>query len=479
MMAGSISTRFPRPDRRTLFLGLRPAQVALFSATVLAIALAALSRAAMPTRLSLLAGGLVAGVVGALPVDGMPAYRWILLRAVHHLRRHRRQQSFRARPLAPRVRGSLHLPGQANALRVLDTKNSIAVIHDPHRRRITAVAKIDGPAHLLQNSDQQIRRVVEYGRMIAGLCHGGRVARAQIVERTLPDSGDGLVTWANKRNVDPASAAGSIYNELLQRAAPASARHETLFGLSLSLDAVSRDAKKYGGGLAGAVAVLEAETRAFQFSFAAAGVGGVWLAAPQLASTLRLAFDPAAAQAVDRAGLKLDLSAAGPMAIEADWEHLRTDSSFHRVYVVAEWPRVSATPSFLSPLLLKPGVRRTFSLVVQPIPIARALRDARRDKVERLTDRATRSRIGQLETEQDRQIDADVARREADLAAGHGDVRWIGLLVVSADDLDGLNDACNELENAASQALLDMRKVVGQQAEAFLAASLPFGMGLE
>ena len=99
--------------------------------------------------------------------------------------------------------------------------------------------------------------------------------------------------------------------------------------------------------------------------------------------------------------------------------------------------------------------------------------------MERLTDRAMRDRIGQLETEQDRQIDADVSRRETDLAAGHGDVRWIGLLVVSADDLDGLNDACNELENAASQALLDVRKVVGQQAEAFLAASLPFGMGLE
>jgi hypothetical protein len=116
---------------------------------------------------------------------------------------------------------------------------------------------------------------------------------------------------------------------------------------------------------------------------------------------------------------------------------------------------------------------------MQPIPVARALRDARRDRVERVTDRATRKRIGQLETEEDRQVDSDVAQRERDLAAGHGDVRWVGLLVVSADTEDLLDDACGQIEVAASQALLDLRALVGQQAEGFLAAALPFGTGLE
>jgi hypothetical protein len=117
-------------------------------------------------------------------------------------------------------------------------------------------------------------------------------------------------------------------------------------------------------------------------------------------------------------------------------------------------------------------------LVLQPIAIGKALRDARRDQVERVTDRATRAKIGQLETEQDRQLDADVAQREKDLAAGHGDVRWIGLLAVSADDEQSLDDACTEMEIAASQALLDLRRLVGQQVEGFLAAALPFGVGL-
>jgi hypothetical protein len=361
---------------------------------------------------------------------------------------------------------------------VLDTSSSIAAVHDPRRRRLTAVARIEGPAHLLQNSDEQDRRVTAYGRLIAGLCQGNRIARAQVLERTLPDPGDGLSDWARQRNLDATTPAGAIYQDLLQHAAPAAARHETLFGFSLDLDAVAREVRKHGGGMAGAIAVLESEVRAFQMSFAAAGVAGCWLNAPELAMSLRVAFDPAASRATRAAQAGLAPAAAGPLAIDADWDHLRTDSSFHRVYVVSEWPRVRATPGFLSPLLLKPGVRRTFSLVLQPIAIGKALRDARRDQVERVTDRATRAKIGQLETEQDRQLDADVAQREKDLAAGHGDVRWIGLLAVSADDEQSLDDACTEMEIAASQALLDLRRLVGQQVEGFLAAALPFGVGL-
>jgi hypothetical protein len=129
-------------------------------------------------------------------------------------------------------------------------------------------------------------------------------------------------------------------------------------------------------------------------------------------------------------------------------------------------------------LLLKPGVRRTFSLVLQPIPVAKALRDARRHQVDRITERATRSKVGRLETEEDRQLDADVAEREKDLAAGHGDMRWIGLLAVSADDENKLDEACTEIEIAAARAFVDLRRLVGQQLDGFLAATMPFGSGL-
>jgi hypothetical protein len=384
----NLATRFPRPESNAILLGLRPIQVALVAAGVVTLTLTAVAQAPLTAKVGgMTAAGLFVAVAFAR-AEGLLMYRWLGLRGAYLWR----PRSFRSQVMQPREYERLDLPGEN--MRLLSWNSSIGVIHDRRRRRLIAVARIEGPAHLLQNSDEQDRRVTAYGRMIAGLCQGARIARAQILERTLPDPGDEVGEWARMRNVDPTTPAGAIYTELLDRAAPAAARHETLFAFAVNLDAVTREVRKQGGGIAGAVAVLESEARAFQTSFATAGVRGSWLNVEDLAMSLRLAFDPAIVQ-----GSKtLAAADAGPLATDAEWDLLRTDSSFHRVYVISEWPRVRTTPSFLSPLLLRPGIRRTFTLILQPIPMAKALRDARRHRVERVTDRATRARIGQLET---------------------------------------------------------------------------------
>jgi hypothetical protein len=472
-MSTSLATRFPRPDRSAVLLGLRPIQVVLVLAAVLIVTLALINQLEPVAMVSCLALASSCIAVAFLRAEEVPLHRWLALRFAHLLRK----KSFRADVLAPREHGRLQLPGEGGVLRMLTTNSGIGLVHDPRRRRLIAVAKIEGPAHLLQNSDEQDRRVTAYGQLIAGLCQSNRIARAQILERTLPDPGDELTAWAKQRHVDPSTSAGAIYTDLLKQAAPAAARHETLFSFAINLDAVSREVRKHGGGILGATAVLESEARAFQTALAAAGVAGVWLSAKELAMSLRVAFDPAATRTIPSSAA-MEAADAGPLAVDESWDQLRTDSSLHRVYVVTEWPRVRAAPSFLGPLLLRPGIRRTFSLVLQPIPMAKALRDARRHQVERVTDRMTRSRIGQLETEEDRQLDADVAQRERDLAAGHGDVRWLGLVVVSGDTEEALDDACMEIEIAATQSFIDVRRLVGQQLDGFMAAALPFGIGL-
>jgi hypothetical protein len=472
-----MSTRFPRPEQNAVLLGLRPVQVALLLAAIGVLTLSFVVQMAALTRLGGVVGSTLCLLVAFGRAEELPTYRWLILRGIHTWRSMFGRQSYRAPVVEPRQHGRLQLPGEGGTLRIVTSPSGLGIVHDPRRRRLVAVARIEGPAHLLQNADEQDRRVAAYGRLIAGLCQGNRIARAQVLERTLPDAADELGQWAKARKLDPTTAAGEIYADLLAQAAPTAAKHETLFSFAVNLDAVSREVRKNGGGLVGATAVLESEARAFQTSLAAAGVAGAWLGAGDLAASLRTAFDPAATRTLPNPD-ELDAADAGPLAVDVSWDRLRTDSSFHRVYVVTEWPRIRATPSFLSPLLLKPGIRRTFTLVLEPIPMAKALRDARRHRVERVSDRTTRSRIGQLETEEDRQLDADVAQRERDLAAGHGDVRWLGLLVVSADNEDALDDACMEIEIAATQALLDLRRLVGQQLEGFIAAALPFGVGL-
>lgn len=290
----TLSTRFPRPESNAILLGLRPIQVALVTACVVTVTLTVVTQTALAFKAVSLTLAATFLAVAFVRAEGMPMYRWLVLR-VRYLWAPR---SFRSRVMRPREHSRIELPGEN--MRLLSWNTAIGVVHDKRRRRLIAVARIEGPAHLLQNSDEQERRVTAYGRMIAGLCKGNRIARAQILERTLPDPGDEVGEWAKKRNVDPATPAGAIYTELLERAAPAAARHETLFAFAVNLDAVSREVRKHGGGITGAVAVLESEARAFQTSLAAAGVTGAWLPAEELAMSVRLAFDPAAVRSPER-----------------------------------------------------------------------------------------------------------------------------------------------------------------------------------
>ena len=143
-----------------------------------------------------------------------------------------------------------------------------------------------------------------------------------------------------------------------------------------------------------------------------------------------------------------------------------------------EWPRSEVHAGFLQPLLLARGARRALSLIAEPLPPAKALKDIRRAKVEYVADAAQRGRMGQLEDEATRAEAADLVRREQELVAGHGDLRFVGLLTVSAPTLDELAAACAATESAAAQAMCEIRRLVGQQGQAFAAAALPFARGV-
>lgn len=64
-------------------------------------------------------------------------------------------------------------------------------------------------------------------------------------------------------------------------------------------------------------------------------------------------------------------------------------------------------------------------------------------------------------------------QQEADLTAGHGVLRYTGLISVSAVSAEELDAAVAAVEQAAIQASCETRLLVGQQAQAFTAAALP------
>ncbi|MEU2975450.1 SCO6880 family protein [Streptomyces hirsutus] len=450
------------------------------------------------TGLLLLAVVLTRGVVGALQLiplwaviallvfvrhRGRALADWAPIVARYALRRMRGQLVWLTRPSRrPTREGLLHLPGTAASLRVVTAPDGrYGAVHNPHTGTLTAVVKVSSRAYALLDPGTQQANVGGWGRALAALARTGQIARIQVIERTVPDSGDALRRYWEEHGRPDTPMASAIYNELIQSAGPAAAPHEAYVAVSLDTKAARRLIKQAGGGLTGAFGVLTQLTSTFDQAARTAGLTPVgWLTAREIAAVVRTAYDPKALATLDRwstAGRpEADPASAGPVVVVEKADHIVTDSAVHTTYWVENWPRTEASAGFLHQLLFTGGVRRTLSLSYEPKGLDAALRDVRRRKSSVLADAAERARRGRVDSEADSIEYQDIKARERQLIAGHADVALTGLLTVSADSEDELRTACAVVETAAVGAQLDLRPLTWQQAEAFTAAALPLAL---
>lgn len=418
----------------------------------------------------------LAAAITWIPVAGRPLVEWLPVACWWLWRTTGGQLAYRRRIVTPRPAGTLALPGGAARLReYVDPETGAAMVHDPTAGTLTVVTEITHPAFVLLDPGEQERRVTAWGRVLATVCRSGRVATLQVLERTLPDSGQGLAEWWAARGTADGSWAATTYQELIERVGPAGERHATTLSLSLDMRAAARQIRTAGGGVKGAANVLRQEMGTLSAALRSADLTSKgWLSTGQIAVILRSAYDPAIAATLERHGdLGHDLATAGPVAVTESWGHLRSDSAYHCVVWISEWPRSMVHPGFLSPVLLSSGIHRAFSLICTPLRTDQAARDIRRKKTEYISDAAQRARIGQIEDASQTAEYHDVLQQEADLTAGHGVLRYTGLISVSADSLEELEAAVAAIEQAAIQASCETRVLVGQQAQAFTAAALP------
>ena len=470
------TVRFGRRSSRGVILGLSASRLAAIGAAVCtlvpAVYLGGLSAVlwAAPLWGSALAAAFVT-VADRRLVEWLPVFgHWLLRRALH-------QNVYGKRVLSPRPAGTLALPGDAASLRLhRDAETGAAMIHDPHANTLTAVARLRHRSFILLSPAEQQRRVASLARVYATACASGRIARVQILERALPDSGQGVRRHWQSNGRPRADWAAQQYQQLVDAAGPTTERHETTISISLDLTRAKRDVRAQGGGIRGGAVVLRRELLNVVQALRAADIEiQGWVEPSDLAVLLRTAYDPAVG--TDRQ-VGRDPAHAGPVGVVEHWDHLVSDSGHHAVYWISEWPRSEVFPTFLSALLLAPGVRRATSLIAQPLTTTEAMRAVRKERVEYQTDAAHRARIGQLTDFASEQEWADVTQRERDLIAGHGDLRFAGFVSVTAEDLDGLNAARAAIEQAAIQAGCETRLLVGQQAQAFAAAALPLCRGI-
>jgi hypothetical protein len=471
--------KFSRPARRGILLGLTLPQLMTVSVSAVTV-VAALYGAGMAGLLWSSPVWVTGAAATWLPLGGRKAIEWLSVGGQWFLRSAAKQTSYRKRITTPRPAGTLSLPGDAAALREYEDPGTGAVmVHDPHAQTLTAILEVRHPSFILLDPIEQERRVTAWSRVLATACRSGRIGRLQILERTLPDSGTGLARWWSQHGNDDGSWVATTYRELIERAGPAGERHVSTISVCLDLRAATRPIRAAGGGMKGAAQVLRQEMTTLTAALRTADLKPTACYNPgQLAVMLRTAYDPAVAVTLDRGGLGRTLADAGPLTVEESWATLRTDSAFHAVLWVSEWPRSLVYPGFLAPVLLSTGVRRTFSLVCDPIRADVAARDIRKKRTGYISDAHQRAKIGQIDDATQTAEYDDVLHQEADLTAGHGLLRYTGLIAISAPTETELEAAVAAIEQAAIQASCETRRLVGQQAQAFAAAALPLGRGV-
>lgn len=367
-----------------------------------------------------------------------------------------------------------------------DGRTTIGVVKDVKNGLYTAVLAVRGDSFALLEGGEKARRLQAWADVLGGMARPGSfVHRVQWIERAVPDDGDALNRYLAEARVQPLNSPTTrSYIDLLEEFGPVSQQHETFVAIQVSAVKSGRIVKKAGGGDKGACIVLIRELRQLADTLFQSDINVDGALSPRLlALTFRNAIDPHNRRALVKKG-RQDPERAGvapanawPVATEVKWDHYRTEDVFHCTYWIAEWPRVEVGPDFLTPLMIRTQRIRTVSLVMQPIDPGKAQREVESAHTAYLSDNELRNRAGYITSERRRRELEGVLRREQELADGFSEYRFSGYVTVTASSLDELDEACNEIEQIATQARLELRKLYGEQDNAFT-CTLPLCRGL-
>lgn len=475
------AVRFGPLERRGVLLGLSFGQLVIL-ALALVVALVGVYSAGLP---DLMGGAPIwasLAVVATGSVRGRPILTWLPLIGSWRARSLTGATTLISRPSVSSPH-ALTMPGITGRVSVTVSPSlGAALVLDRRAGTVTAIARVHGAGFVLDDAATQDHKVGAWGRVLSATCQMPRVVRVQVLCRTVAAGSVAARSWWQRNAASSPSFAGRVVAELLDDVAASARRPEAFVAVALRIPRGS--ARRLTETSAEA---LEQDLTAISDAMRGAELAvDRWADVGDLGTVLRTTYDPVGARdAVASAAPSADDDVRpagspllGPMGVREHWSHLRTDSAVHATYWVAQWPRSEVHPAFLEPLLVSSGATRTVSVIAEPIATAQALREIRRAKVEHAADAARRARIGQIEEEATRVEVAELTRREAELVAGHGDLRFTGLITVTAPSVEELEVACTATEAAAAQALCEVRRLVGQQAVAHAAAALPLARGV-
>ena len=496
-MADRLTYRFGPVERRGIFGAAGAGQVMILGAGLI-VCVAVLDAA--PSVGGAFGAGLVAVVSAALafvPWGRRTADEWLPIAVTFAGRRIGGSSRFRSRAptrgaplwikrgLAPELGDVLpDVPRILQGVRILNQpygSRGIGVISARRGRWLTAVLACRVVAFALLDPEAQERRLARWGLVLSGTASTA-VRRLQWLERTAPAQVNELARWLSTER-DPAiplrgTPMVESYLELIGTTAQVSNEHEILVAVQVD----STRVRERGRDAAAHALIEHTERLAQALEAAEVSVLGA-LSRGQVARVLRTAFDPfaraelSALQMADPERDGLAESGAWPVGADERWDHYLSDGALHATYWIGAWPRVEVSPMFMDALLSRSSAVRTVAVTFEPIPPERSTREVEAAVTRDRADSELRHRIGQSETARRRQAQEATLRREAELAAGHSEVRMAGFVTVSGRTPEDLNRACTEVLDHAARARLELHRMYGQQADAFT-FTLPLCRGL-
>ena len=475
--------RFPRYERHGLFMGLQWYQLTLIAAGTL-VAVVASATGGPPTFFLTAPLWLAVILFGVLHYARIPYPVWAYTASLFFLRSVLNETRYLARPEQARKTGTMELPGGLGSLELRRTSKGEAFMVDHTGHEAIAALRCTTNSFALMDGDDKAYAVQAWSRVQAAMARRPTVARIAIQDYTVPYPSSALRAYY-ERAVPPERIADAQWGDQsyldLIEAAGSSMSHEIIMAIVLDTAKGRRRIKDAGGGMTGLESVLRSEVESFTTGLKTHGVLVTeWLSDTAVTAVVRGSFDPeAVAKWASATGKELPKVSAGPMAAEEHWSYLRTDSGFHQTFWVAEWPRQQVFPGFLHPLIYVGDFRHTVTQVIRAVPTDQALRDIRSAQEAHDTRRRINARLDRPLTREQRAEEEEVAQREEEIVAGHGDVRPAAYVTITADTLDGLSRCRQELESAAAGAFVELRLMAGQQWPAFIAGALPLGRGLK
>lgn len=388
--------------------------------------------------------------------------------------------------IEPPVR--LRLPGEAAELRLYQLLNGSAMVWDPVTKTAAMVARVVPHGFRMAEPEDQNDVLANWASLIDALHSEPGVLAVQASD-TITTASAAEIRQAYERQVEHSEEAGTpagaslsplLHNDYLNLLSGdrSQVQHDHLIGVTLSQEGLRDQVKASGGGIKGMLAVCARFEDQLEELIRECSVDvSEWLSVDLLAQALRRALVPDESVAIADGSIHVTAATAGPMGVDVEWDRMRVDSAWHRVMEVAQWPTRPQQPGFMR-FLNGADFPHVVTQAIRPQGVDAGMKRVQRRMSDQQSGAIMRSQLGQTASIVEGAVESDLERTSAELLAGHGMAKFVGLIVVSGGSADELERNTKRMIQGSTRAGCELRTLYGQQWAGFLAAALPLGRSM-